>query len=208
MNGLLGRKVGMTSIFKGDGTVVPVTLIEAGPCYVVQVKTEERDGYRAVQLGYLPKKETRLPKPALGHLKKAGVPALGILKEFELAPELEIKPGDAVTVEGFVAGEKVDISGISKGRGFAGVMKRHNFKGAQRTHGQSDRQRAPGSLGQSSDPSRVFKGLRMAGRMGNERVTAKNLTVVRVDAQKNILAVKGAVPGPNNGFVEIRKVQR
>lgn len=208
MNGLLGKKLGMTSIFKADGTVVPVTLIEAGPCHIVQVKTAERDGYRAVQLGYLPKKEKGLTKAALGHLKKAGVSPLGVLKEFELSGQSEAKPGDTITVERFTAGEKVDISGISKGRGFAGVMKRHHFSGAQRTHGQSDRQRAPGSLGQSSDPSRVFKGLRMAGHMGNARVTAKNLTVVRVDAQKNILAIKGAVPGPNNGFVEIRKVQR
>jgi len=208
MNGLLGKKIGMTSIFRADGTVVPVTLIEAGPCYVVQVKTEERDGYSAIQLGYLPKKEKVLSKPVLGHVKKAGAPPLGILKEFTSASGSELKPGDAVTVERFAAGEKVDISGISKGRGFAGVMKRHKFSGAQRTHGQSDRQRAPGSLGQSSDPSRVFKGLRMAGRMGGERVTAKNLTIVRVDAQKNILAVKGAVPGPNNGYVEIRKAQR
>lgn len=208
MNGILGKKLGMTSIFKADGTVVPVTLIEAGPCQVVQVKTAERDGYRAVQLGYLPKKEKSMTKAALGHLKKAGIPPLGILKEFELPAESEAKPGDTVSVERFAAGEKVDIAGISKGRGFAGVMKRHHFSGAQRTHGQSDRQRAPGSLGQSSDPSRVFKGLRMAGRMGNERVTAKNLTVVRVDAQRNILAIKGAVPGPTNGFVEIRKVQR
>ena len=205
MSGLLGKKIGMTRIFDETGNAIPVTVIKAGPCYVTQVKTLEKDGYRAVQLGFDTKKEKNTTKPILGHLKKAEVPPLRLLKEFPLNTNAEIKLGDIVKADIFTPGEIVKVSGKSKGRGFAGVMKRHNFQGAQTTHGQSDRTRAPGSLGQSSYPSRVFKGMRMAGRMGNSRVSVKNLTVVRVDAENDLLFIKGALPGARNSYVEIYK---
>ncbi|GAB4336918.1 MAG: 50S ribosomal protein L3 [Calditrichia bacterium] len=205
MSGLLGKKIGMTRIFDEAGNDVPVTIIEAGPCYVVQVRTPERDGYAAVQLGYGQKKEKNTTKPLLAVFKKAGVPPQRILREFRLTHTPESKPGDVVTVDMFAPGEKVKVSGMSKGRGFAGVMKRHGFGGGQVSHGQSDRLRAPGSLGQSSYPSRVFKGLRMAGRMGNKRVSVKGLRVVKVDVENNLLFVKGAVPGARNSIVEIHK---
>lgn len=205
MSGLLGKKIGMTRIFDDDGNMVPVTVVQAGPCYVVQVKTRERDGYQAMQIGFDPKKEKRTNKPLKGHFAKASVPPLRKLKEFPLPEDQEVKPGDILTVDMFVPGEKVKVSGTSKGRGFAGVVKRHGFGGGPKTHGQSDRWRAPGSIGQSSFPSRVFKGLRMAGQMGNKRATVTGLTVVKVDSEKNLLFIKGAVPGARNSYVEIYK---
>ena len=205
MSGLLGKKIGMTRIFDDTGDMIPVTVIEAGPCYVTQVKTVENDGYRSVQLGFDTKKEKNTVKPQLGHLQKANTPPLRILKEFSFPENMELNSGDALKVDMFQPGDIVKISGKSKGRGFSGVMKRHGFSGAQQTHGQSDRERAPGSLGQSSYPSRVFRGLRMAGRMGNTRVSLKGLVVVKVDAENNLLFVRGAVPGARNSYVEIYK---
>jgi len=205
MSGMLGRKIGMTRIFDETGNMVPVTIIEAGPCYVTQVKTVEKDGYEAVQLGFGMKKEKNTTRPILGHLKKANVPPLRKLKEFKPFKDKELKPGDVVTVDLFKPGDKIKVSGTSKGRGFQGVVKRHGFRGGPRTHGQSDRMRAPGSLGQSSYPSRVFKGLKMAGQMGNKRASVMGSTVVKVDVERNLLFVKGAVPGSRNNFVEIYK---
>jgi len=206
MIGLIGRKIGMTRVFDEEGRDIPVTVIEAGPCYVTQIKTPEKDGYIAVQLGFKEKKEKRVTKPLLGHFRKAGVPPTYVLKEFRDFNGWEsLKLGDRITVEVFSPGDLVDITGRSKGRGFAGVVKRHGFRGGPRTHGQSDRLRAPGSIGASSFPSRVFKGTRMAGRMGNRRVTVRNLEVVKVYPEKNLLLVKGAVPGARNGYLEIKK---
>ncbi|NOZ55576.1 MAG: 50S ribosomal protein L3 [Calditrichaeota bacterium] len=206
MIGIIGRKLGMTRIFGERGKAIPVTVIEAGPCYVTQVKTEDTDGYNAVQLGFDETKEKRVTKPVLGHLKKAGVKPLRVLREFrdfELEGELQL--GQEIRVDIFKEGDKVSVTGFTKGRGFAGVVKRHGFGGGPKTHGQSDRWRAPGSIGQSSFPSRVLKGLRMAGRMGNTRVTVKNLEVVKVDPENNLLVIKGAVPGAIKGIVTIRK---
>ena len=203
MSAILGKKIGMTRIFDNEGNVIPVTVIEAGPCYVTQVKTEKIDGYDAVQLGFGTKKEKNVSKPLLGHLKKASVQPTQKLKEFELFKDRELKIGDVVKADVFKPGEVVKVTGISKGRGFAGVVKRHHFSGGPVTHGESDRLRAPGSLGQSSDPSRVYKGLRMAGQLGNKKVSVKNLTIVMVDAEKNLLFIEGAVPGARNSFVEI-----
>lgn len=206
MIGLIGRKIGMTRVFDEEGRDIPVTVIEAGPCYVTQIKTPEKDGYIAVQLGFKEKKEKRVTKPLLGHFRKAGVPPTYVLKEFRDFNGWEsLKLGDRITVEVFSPGDLVNITGRSKGRGFAGVVKRHGFRGGPRTHGQSDRLRAPGSIGASSFPSRVFKGTRMAGRMGNRRVTVRNLEVVKVYPEKNLLLVKGAVPGARNGYLEIKK---
>ncbi len=206
MGGLLGKKIGMTRIFDADGNNVPVTVIQAGPCYVTLVRTKERDGYDAIQLGFDEKKEKNTIKPLLGQFKKAGVPPLRKLKEFPPFKDKELQPGDVITVDVFQPGEIVKVSGLSKGRGFAGVVKRHGFGGGPKTHGQSDRLRAPGSIGQSSFPSKVFKGLRMAGRMGNKRVTVRGLQVVKVDPEKNLLFIKGAVPGARNNYVEIYKL--
>lgn len=205
MSGLLGKKIGMTRIFDDKGNAVPVTVVQAGPCFVTQVKTVENDGYNAVQLGYDPKKEKNTTKPILGHLKKANVPALRVLKEFKMAADVEVKLGDVVKADIFQAGEMVKVSGWSKGRGFTGVIKRHNFGGGRKTHGQSDRYRAPGSIGQSSYPSKVFKGTRMAGRTGNHYMTVKGLRIVKVDAENNLIFVKGAIPGARNSYVEIYK---
>ena len=207
MSGLLGKKIGMTQVFDEKGNVVPVTVIKAGPCYVTQVKTVEKDGYRAVQLGFGEAKEKNTTKPRLGLFKKAGTPVLRVLKEFKLKTDTELKPGDQLNADFFSVGEKVSVVGKSKGRGFQGVMKRHGFAGAQITHGQSDRQRAPGSLGQSSFPSKVFKGLRMAGRMGNDNVKVSGLKVIKVDPENNLLFIKGAVPGARNSYVEIYKTK-
>jgi large subunit ribosomal protein L3 len=200
MSGLLGKKIGMTRIFDETGNVVPVTVVKAGPCYVTQIKTEESDGYRAVQLGFDPKKEKNTIKPVLGHLKRANVPPVRVLKEFRLDEGEEFKLGDIVKSDMFKAGDMVKVSGWSKGRGFQGVMRRHGFQGAQATHGQSDRARAPGSIGQSSYPSKVFKGMKMPGRMGNTRVSVKG-----VDMDNDLLFVKGAIPGARNSYVEIHK---
>jgi large subunit ribosomal protein L3 len=203
MKGLLGKKIGMTRFFDGTGSSVPATLIEAGPCTVVQVKTKKQDGYDAVQLGYIEKKEKRLNKPLLGHFKKANVAPVRILREFRDFKG-EVKAGDKVLVDIFTEGDEVKISGFSKGRGFAGVVKRHGFKGGPASHGQSDRLRAPGSIGQSAYPKRVFKGMKMGGRMGNERVSICNLEVLKVIPDRNLLLVKGGIPGARNGVVEIR----
>lgn len=201
IEGLLGYKLGMTRVFREDGTVVPVTVIQAGPCWVVQVRTPERDGYSAVQLGFDTKK--RLNKPMRGHLK--GLGNLRHLREFKVLDGTDqVTVGQKVDVTIFKPGDLVDVTGTSKGRGFAGVVKRHGFAGGPKTHGQSNRWRAPGSIGANTDPGRVIKGLRMAGHMGNRRVTVQNLEVIRVDAERNLLFVKGAVPGPRKGLLLIR----
>ena len=207
MTGLIGKKIGMTRIFDEQGNIVSVSIIEAGPCYVTQIKTKEKDGYEAVQLGYGSKKEKNMTKPVLGHLKKNGVPPVRKLKEFPSSLGKEVKPGEAVTVEIFEPGEFVKVAGLSKGRGFTGVVRRHGFRGGPKTHGQSDRLRAPGSLGQSSDPSRVFKGLKMAGHSGNTRVTVPGLKIIKVDKENNLLFISGAVPGARNNYLEIHKGQ-
>jgi len=208
MTGLLGKKLGMTSVFDEAGHVVPCTVIEAGPCYVAQVKTRDRDGYDAVQLGYGEKAERLVRKPLRGHYAKAGLKPIRILREFISNGGAEFQPGQEIKVDKvFVKGDVVSVIGTSKGRGFQGVVKRHHFGGGSRTHGQSDRERAPGSIGSSSYPSRVFKGMRMAGRMGGERITVKNLMVVGVIPDSNLLLLKGSVPGAINGYLEIHKNQ-
>lgn len=203
---MIGKKIGMTRYFDPSGQNVVVTVLEAGPCYVTEIRSREKHGYDAVQLGFEHKREKVTTKPLIGHLKKANVKPVRILKEFRnFESQSELKLGDAIKVDIFAVGDRVTVTGISKGKGFAGVVKRHHFSGGPKTHGQSDRHRAPGSLGQSSYPSRVYKGLRMGGRMGGEKVTVKNLQVIKVDAEKNLLLVKGAVPGHIKNFVFIKK---
>jgi len=202
---ILGRKLGMTSVYNNKGEQIPCTVIEAGPCPVVQVKTVETDGYSSIQLGFLEMKPKKVKKPLLGHFKKAGINPTKYLKEFRDL-EREVRVGDNLTVEQFSTGDKLRISGTSIGRGFQGVVKRHHFGGVgMTTHGQSDRQRHPGSVGQSSYPSRIIKGLRMAGRMGGKRATVRNLEVVEVLPEHNLILVKGSVPGPKNSLLEIIK---
>jgi large subunit ribosomal protein L3 len=212
MKGILGKKVGMTQVFDEQGEVIPVTVIEAGPCFVAQIKTVERDGYTAVQLGLEETKPKHLTRPQLQHLQKSNLPALRHLRELRMDSDeiarFELKEGQKVTVDIFEAGEYVDVIGTSKGRGFAGVVKRHGFRGGPKTHGQSDRLRAPGSIGACTTPGRVFKGKRMPGRMGGERVTSQGLKVVLVDPERNLLAVRGAVPGAKNGLVQIRQARK
>jgi len=205
MSGLIGRKVGMTSIFDENGKNIPCTVIEAGPCVVTQVRTEEVDGYNALQLGFDDKAEKRANKAEQGHFKKAGTAPKKKVVEFrDFAGEHKL--GDTIGVDLFTEGEFVDVIGTSKGKGFQGVVKRHGFGGVgQSTHGQHNRLRAPGSIGASSYPSRVFKGLRMAGQMGNERVTVQNLRVLKVVPEKNLLVLKGAVPGHKNAYITILK---
>jgi len=203
--GILGKKIGMTQIFTEDGQAVPVTVIEAGPCKVVQVKTKENDGYDAVQLGFEHKKERLVNKPLLGHFKKAGVVPFQYLREFRDFDNEYCEPGKEVTVDVFTEGDIIKVTGTTKGKGFQGVVRRHGFGGGPRTHGQSDRTRAPGSIGASSFPSRVIKGLRMAGRMGGKKVTVKGLTILKIDKENNLLFVKGSIPGPRNGLVIIRR---
>jgi large subunit ribosomal protein L3 len=207
--GILGKKIGMTQMFRPDGQAVPVTLLKAGPCMVVQRKTPTTDGYDAVQLGLVEFiKPQRINKPTAGRLKKAGVDGAKFMREFPLgAGSDDLKAGDKVLVDQFKPKDKVDVIGISKGRGFAGLVKRHHFRGGEATHG-SMFHRAPGSIGASSYPSRVLPGMRMAGQMGNARVTVKNLEVIDVDAEDNVLVVKGAVPGPNGGYVVVRRSNR
>ncbi|MDP3000448.1 MAG: 50S ribosomal protein L3 [Bryobacterales bacterium] len=207
--GILGKKIGMTQVFRPDGRVVPVTLVKAGPCVVIQRKTPTTDGYDAVQLGLMEYvKPSRLTKPETAHLKKAGVEGVRFLREFRLGPgEGDLKMGDRVLVGQFKPNDKVDVIGVSKGRGFAGVVKRHHFRGGDATHG-SMHHRAPGSIGGSSYPSRVFPGMRAAGHMGTDRVTVRNLEVIEVDADDNVLMVKGAIPGPNGGYVIVRRSKR
>jgi len=208
MTGLLGKKIGMTSIFDESGQVIPCTVIEAGPCYVTQVKVGDRDGYTAVQLGFDEKKERLVVKPLRGHFAKAGTKAMTFVREFRTAGGDELQPGQEIRVDTvFAKGDVVSIVGTSKGRGFQGVVKRHHFGGGFRTHGQSDRERAPGSIGSSSYPSRVFKGMRMAGRMGGARITVRNLKIVGIIPDSNLLLVKGSVPGAINGFLEIHKLK-
>ncbi len=206
MSSLIGKKLGMTRYYDQSGQNVVVTVLEAGPCFVTEIRSKEKHGYDAVQLGFDPKRDKVTTKPLIGHLKKANVKPLRILREFrnfDVVPNLKL--GDEIKVDIFSVGDRVTITGISKGKGFAGVVKRHHFSGGPKTHGQSDRHRAPGSLGQSSYPSRVYKGLRMAGRMGGEKVSVKNLQVIKIDAEKNLLMVKGAVPGHIKNFVFIKK---
>ncbi|MEE1896788.1 50S ribosomal protein L3 [Flavobacterium rakeshii] len=205
MSGLIGRKIGMTSIFDENGKNIPCTVIEAGPCVVTQVRTNEVDGYKALQLGFDDKSEKHTTKAAQGHFKKAGTDAKKRVVEFKYFEE-EHNLGDVLTVGLFNEGEFVDVQGVSKGKGFQGVVKRHGFGGVgQATHGQHNRLRAPGSVGASSYPSRVFKGMRMAGRTGGENVTVQNLRVLKVVADKNLLVVKGCVPGHKNSYVIIQK---
>ncbi len=208
--GILGKKIGMTQVFRADGQVVPVTVLKAGPCVVVQRKTPTTDGYDAVQLGFMEyAKKSRLNKAASGHLKKSSAEGVKFLREFRLdeTSNGDLKAGDRVLVDQFKPNEKVDVIGISKGRGFAGVVKRHHFRGSDDTHG-SMFHRAPGSIGASSFPSRVFPGMRMGGHMGNERVTVRNLEIVQIDAEDNTILVKGAVPGPNGGYVVVRRSKK
>ena len=205
--GLIGRKVGMTQIFDDKGIALPVTVIEAGPCYVTQIKTLEKEGYSSVQIGFEEVKPKRLTRGQLGHLERNELPPLKILREFRIKSP-EVAEGDKLSVDVFETGDHVDVVGTSKGRGFAGVMKRHHFSGGPITHGQSDRQRSPGSLGAGSTPGRVFKGKRGPGRMGNERVTSSNVRVVLVDVERNLIAVDGSVPGPKGGMVVIKAARK
>lgn len=195
----------MTQVYAEDGRAIPATVLEAGPCVVVQRKSKAKDGYSAVQLGLVEgRKLKRLTRPMKGHFEKAGLPPCRVLREFRVDEGAEVKVGERVSVELFAAGEKVKVSGVSKGKGFQGVVKRHNFRGGAATHG-SMFHRAPGSIGASAYPSRVLKGMRAAGHMGMDRVTVRNLEVVRVDAGNNLLVVRGAVPGPGGGYVVIQK---
>ncbi len=205
MSGLIGKKIGMTSIFDDAGKNIPCTVIEVGPCVVTQVRTEEVDGYNAVQLGFDDKADKNTSKAAQGHFKKAGTPVKRKVAEFKGFEE-EYKLGDVITVEHFLEGEFVDVSATSKGKGFQGVVKRHGFGGVgQATHGQHNRLRAPGSIGAASYPARVFKGMRMAGQMGGDTVKVQNLKVLKVVSDKNLLVVKGCVPGHKNAYVTIQK---
>ena len=206
MKGMIGKKVGMTQVFDEQGTVVPVTVIQAGPCYVTQVRNTGRDGYVSVQLGYGETKPKNLTKGQLGHLQKLDLPALRHLREFRLLDNaaVSVEEGQEIRVDIFERGDLVDVVGTSKGRGFAGTIKRHGFARGPKTHGQSDRMRSPGSIGMCATPGRVLKGKRMAGRMGNDRVTVQNLPLVVVDAEKNLLAVKGSVPGARGSIVMIK----
>jgi large subunit ribosomal protein L3 len=220
VKGLLGVKVGMSQVYDEAGEVRPVTIIQAGPCYVTQVKTEDSDGYNAIQVGFKEVKERRLTRGQRGHLgllksdKKnsqrqgSSIPALRHLREFRTSKSADFEVGQQLTVEQFEAGDRVDVVGTTKGRGFAGVVKRHNFAGGIKTHGQSDRHRAPGSIGTTSSVGRVMKGQRMAGRMGNKRFTSQNLEVVRIDSGKNLLAVKGSVPGPKGALVIVKEAAK
>ena len=201
LQGFLGKKIGMTQIFREDGRVVPVTVIQAGPCVVTQVKTKETDGYEAVQLGFGDVK--RRNKPESGHLKNSRLSQY--LREVATDDTSEFEIGQAIGVDIFEAGEKVDVIGTSKGRGFAGVMKRWNFGGGPRTHGQSDRARAPGSIGGGTTPGKVYKGLKMGGHMGNRRITVKGLEIIEIDTERNLLLVKGGIPGATNSLVQIRR---
>jgi large subunit ribosomal protein L3 len=205
VDGILGKKVGMTQLLRDDGTAVPVTVVQAGPCVVVQRKTVEKDGYAAAQLGFVEfVKDKRVGKPMAGHFKRADVAPARFVREVGVSGEDNVKAGDRVQADIFQADERVNVIGTSKGRGFAGVIKRHHFAGGRATHG-SMFHRAPGSIGQSAYPSRVLKGVRMPGRMGTDRVTVRGLRIAQVDEEKNLLFLKGAVPGPNGGYIIIRK---
>ena len=205
MEGLIGKKLGMSQIFTDDGKAVPVTVIEAGPCFVTQIKTMDRDGYAAVQLGFDEKKQKHTTKPLSGHFEKAEVAPQRILREVSVDTSEEYKMGQVYGPDVFSNGELVDVTGVSKGKGFQGVVKRYNFRGGDKTRGQSDRWRAPGSIGQSASHSRVFKGTKMGGRMGGKQKTVKNLQVVGVDTERNLLLIQGAVPGHIDGYVLIKR---
>ncbi len=207
LKGLIGKKIGMTQIFDEDGAAVPVTLLEAGPCYVTQVRTPAADGYAAIQLGFNESKPKKLSGGQLGHLKRNDLPPLRLIREFRVKTP-NVSEGDKLTAEIFEVGDHVDVVGTSKGKGFAGAMKRYSFKGGPKTHGQSDRQRSPGSRGAGTTPGRVFKGSRGPGHMGNKRITSQNLKIILVDNERNLLAVRGAVPGPKGGFVLIKETRK
>jgi large subunit ribosomal protein L3 len=202
IQGLIGKKLGMSQVFDDTGLARPVTVLEVGPCVVTQIRTPERDGYSAVQLGF--GLDKRLNRPERGHREQSGFMSR-TLREVNADNVEELEVGQVINADTFAPGELVDVTGTSKGRGFQGGVKRHGFRGGPRTHGQSDRLRAPGSIGSSATPGRVFKGLRMAGRMGNDRVTVQNLKVLRVDPERNLLLVQGSVPGPNEGLVLVRR---
>lgn len=208
MKAILGKKVGMTQVFNESGEAVPVTVIEAGPCYVVQVKTVKRDGYRAAQIGFEEVQARKLTGGQKGHLKRNDLPPLRHLREVPLGEDDEVAEGERILADAFEVGDHVDIVGVSKGRGFAGGVKRYGFSGGPKTHGQSDRHRAPGSIGGTTHTSKVWKGQRMPGRMGNERVTAQNLRVEMVDPDRNLLAVRGSVPGARGGLVEVKRARK
>jgi large subunit ribosomal protein L3 len=208
MSGILGRKVGMTQLFDERGEIVPVTVIEAGPCFVTQIKREDSDGYQAIQIGFDEIKPKRLTKGEQGHLKRNDLPMLRHLREIRVKDESQYELGQRITVDIFQPGERVDVVGKSKGRGFAGTVKRHGFARQPKTHGQSDRERAPGSIGATTGTARVFKGKRMAGRMGNARVTAENILVALVDPERNLLAVRGSVPGAKGSLVLVKPARK
>ena len=207
LKGLIGKKIGMTQIFDDNGAAIPVTLIEAGPCFVTQIRTVEKEGYSAVQLGYEEVKPKRLTGGEIGHLKRSNLPPLKFIREFR-SKEADLKEGDKLDAAVFEVGEKVDVSGTSKGKGFAGAVKRYHFRGGPKTHGQSDRLRGPGSRGSTTTPGRVYKGTRGAGHMGNESVTAQNLKIVLVDAERNVIGVNGSVPGARGGLVVIKESRK
>lgn len=205
MKGIIGKKVGMTQIFDSSGNVIPVTVIEAGPCYVTQVRSGERDGYIAIQLGFSETKPQRLTQGQLGHLRRNNLPALRYLREFRVkSGDIDVAEGEQIKADVFTVGERVDVIGTSKGRGFAGTIKRHHFNRQPKTHGSSDRVRAPGSIGAGTSPGRVIKGMRMSGHMGDERVTTENLEVVVVDTDHNLIAVRGSIPGAKGGIVMLK----
>jgi large subunit ribosomal protein L3 len=205
MIGIIGRKLGMSQIFDENGKAIPVTIVQVGPCPIIQKKTIDKEGYTSIQIGFSEVPEKKVNKPLLGHFKKHNAKNYRYLKEFRLAADNNYAQGDIVDLDIFKANEKIKITGISKGKGFAGVMKRHNFSGFEQTHGVHESFRGPGSVGQCSQPSRIFKGMKMAGHMGSERVTVKNLKIVKIDKEKNILMVKGAIPGHKNCIVYLSK---
>ena len=207
LKGLIGKKIGMTQIFDDNGAAIPVTIIEAGPCYVTQVCTPENEGYSAVQLGFDEVKPKRVSSGELGHLKKNNLPPLRVIREFR-TKDPQVKEGDKVSVDLFAVGEAVDVVGVSKGKGFAGGVKRYHFRGGPKTHGQSDRLRGPGSNGSTTTPGRVYKGSRRPGHMGDDRVTVQNLKVVLVDPERNLLGVRGAIPGGRNGIVMVKEARK
>ena len=208
VKGIIGKKIGMTQIFDANGKVVPVTVVEAGPCPVVQKKTVEVDGYAAVQLGFAVQKQQRVTKPLKGHFAKADVAPQKVLKEFRFADTSAFEVGTVVKADVFAAGDKVDVIGTSKGKGTAGAIKRWNFSRLKETHGTGPVARHAGSLGACSDPSRVYKGKKLAGHLGAERVTVQNLDIVKVDAENNLIAIKGAIPGPKGGYVVIADAKK
>ena len=208
VKGIIGKKIGMTQIFDANGKVVPVTVVEAGPCPVVQKKTVEVDGYAAVQLGFAVQKQQRVSKPLKGHFTKADVAPQKVLKEFRFADTSAYEAGTVVKADVFAAGDKVDVIGTSKGKGTAGAIKRWNFSRLKETHGTGPVARHAGSLGACSDPSRVYKGKKLAGHLGAERVTVQNLDIVKVDAENNLIAIKGAIPGPKGGYVVIADAKK